>query len=87
MKRYLNPTQKLNGVFLIFNPKVFVPVLSVALVLALSAVIYKEQIIEQKNTEEQVYAYADELLLESKIEVLVEIEGEAEDYEELSSMI
>ena len=63
------------------------PVLSVALVLALSAVIYKEQIIEQKNTEEQVYAYADELLLESKIEVLVEIEGEAEDYEELSSMI
>lgn len=74
-----------NYVFFLFNPKIFVPILSLCLVIAISLSIYKK---EDIATEDQIYAYADQLMEEvQEEEELEHIENELEDYKEILKMI
>lgn len=73
-----------NNIFLIFHPRFFVPVLSIILVFALSFVMYQES----QPSEEEIYAYADQIMQEVRAEdEIKEIEEEAITYEEFIELI
>lgn len=79
-----------NAIFFIFNPRIFIPALSICLVVALSYVTYKENFTSNSNGnyEDTLYAFADEVMEEVVTESEIELmEKEADSYEEILTLI